>query len=304
MKKFSIWLCTLMGIVLVMGSVLSCGTEAPKEVVILKLGHAYPTHLSAAVAIQEFADRFNELCEGEAEIVVYPARQLGTRLECLEQVGWGTIEMAEIALDHISPSVLPPIAALHVPFLWKNRDAMIAASDELYELLSPVMKENLNVKLLPALNVVGPPLMISTEPMRTLEDWRGLPVVSTDATMAMVLEAMGATPTPIPFLEAYGALEKGIVEATICHTVNVCAMGFHEVTSYWMDITMFPYMWKTFVINPNVFNSLPKHAQEVMLEEIAKYPEAYMARLLQENAECVSEMKTTGVLQEIVVSEA
>jgi len=108
--------------------------------------------------------------------------------------------------------------------------------------------------------------LISKKPVRTMADWQGLVMMAINPPTAAVATALGGSPVSIDFPEAYSALSKGVVDAGMFATTQMVEYSLDEVAKYVVPVYMVP----TFIvsaINLDVWKSLPKDAQNALLEE-------------------------------------
>ncbi len=74
---------------------------------------------------------------------------------------------------------------------------------------------------------------VSTKPIRTVADFKGIKVRSPEGLASEVFRRAGAAPVAIPYSEVYTSLEKGIVDAADASAyVNNENNGLHKVAKY------------------------------------------------------------------------
>lgn len=157
------------------------------------------------------------------------------------------------------------LGATEIPFLFNNIDAHIAAMPDLEELYADVLEDQFNQKLLCLHNYTAVELF-SVEPVTTLEDWDGLLVQSISPTTSALVEAFGGSAVFLDYTEAYGALEKGTVEAVITAPAAGAIFGLPEVSPYLASCYMVAAI-HGFSINLDVWDDLPGDIQDILLEE-------------------------------------
>lgn len=99
-------------------------------------------------------------------------------------------------------------------------------------------------------------------------DFKGLKIRSA-AMYNPFLLALGATPTEVPFGEVYTALERGMVDGAAGSATAIRGSGWHEALKYRIDHTFYKSN-VVYVINLNSWNRLPKHLQDLIVDEYWK----------------------------------
>jgi len=91
-NRFTVWvICVIVGVVLVVGAMAQAAKYNWKLASVLPESH--PVHQ----ALVTFADKVKEKTNGEAEITVYPAGQLGQEKDYIEGVKLGSIEFTKVS---------------------------------------------------------------------------------------------------------------------------------------------------------------------------------------------------------------
>jgi TRAP-type C4-dicarboxylate transport system substrate-binding protein len=262
MKKTLILLVALVLIVMSSGLFAACEDEGPAEPVVLKMASA--ALFQYAEPEQAFADAFNARCGPDYTIEYYPAEQMVSFAELMDAVRTGAAEMGAITPSAHSADDAR-LGATELPFLFNNIEAHIAAMPALEELFADVLEENFNQKLL-CLHNYSAVELFSVDPVHTLEDWDGLLVQSISPTTSALVEAFGGSAVFLDYTEAYGALEKGTVEAVITAPAAGAIFGLPEVSPNLASCYMVAAI-HGFSINLDVWNDLPGDIQDILMEE-------------------------------------
>ena len=244
----------------------SCGDEGPDEPVVLKMASAATGNYIDVE--QAFVDAFNARCGPDYTIDYYPAEQMLSFVEILDGVRTGAADMGVITPNFHSFDE-PKLGVVELPFLFNNLEAHIAAVPELRPLYGDILEQQFNQKLLCLHNYTGMALL-STKPVKTLEDWNGLLVQAISPSIASMVETLGGSSvTGQPYTESYSLMEKGTVDAVITAPAAMRIFALTDVGPYMTSAYMVPAV-HGFSINVDVWNSLPKKIQDIMLEEAQK----------------------------------
>ncbi|MER2010222.1 DctP family TRAP transporter solute-binding subunit [Solibacillus sp. FSL W7-1472] len=275
MKKLKLLLLTL-GIIIL----AACGDEGTsietsasgEQVYKLKVAHS-----SAATddrlenSLQEFKKSIEEKSNGRIIIETYPNSQLGAERETLEGVQNGSIEMAVISTGPFS-GFSKSMMVLDLPYLFKN-------GEEAFEVLDGDFGDKLFDNLLEETGLRGLAwgengvrhMANNSRKIVTPEDVEGLKIRTQENQAHMdMIKAFGGGPTPIAFNELYSSLQQGVIDGYENPFSLIVGMKFYEVTKH-LTLTSHVYGVYGFVINDDVYSSLPADLQELLEEETDKW---------------------------------
>lgn len=84
----------------------------------------------------------------------------------------------------------------------------------------------------------GPQVFYCNKPIKSVEDFKGLKIRSFTATMAGLLQKLGATPVTLSFSEVYSALANGVVDCGVTSPNSGNQGKWPEVTSYYIPLAV------------------------------------------------------------------
>ena len=106
---------------------------------------------------------------------------------------------------------------------------------------------------------------VSTVPIKTVADLKGLKLRSPEGMAAEVFRRTGAAPTSIPFPELYTALEKKVVDAADASSyTNNTSLGFNKIAKYPLYPGIHSMAVLQFVINKDVWNKIGPQGQAAL----------------------------------------
>lgn len=246
-------------------AVLIIGTPfvvSAQEKVRLRFASLWPPGDPPNTAAETLAKKFNARVKGY-EIVVFPSGQLAKPEEALDALRTKTVELAGWPVG-VYASVDPRFAAAEVPLLFNNVRADAAAQELLIAAYDEILTEKFNVKPITLFTCLGLELC-SRKPVKKLEDWKGLLVHSVSPTVSTFLQAMGASPVPLPFAEGYQAMQRRVVDGTMQSPQFLVTFKMWEVGKYTTKGYLLPASIM-FCVNREVFNSMPSEVQNVLIE--------------------------------------
>ena len=105
----------------------------------------------------------------------------------------------------------------------------------------------------------------SKKPLTKAADLKGLKMRSPAGLTAEVLKRVGCSVVILPGSEVYGALEKGIIDATDWGTPNLnYKTGLHKVAKYFIYPGFHSNSVTTFEVNLDEWNKLPTDIKEIV----------------------------------------
>lgn len=265
-------------LVLVFGLLVPSGAMAAAKWN-MKFGHDMPEDSAQHVAALKYADLVKERTKGQVEIKVFPAQQLGTDPEMVQQAQMGTLEI-----------VLPPTAKISgfaaqlqladLPFLFPSKETC-------YQVLDGPVGDKV-LALLDAKGLKGVSFwesgfkqITANKAIRKPEDFAGMKVRVMESPLLIAqYKQVKANPVPIDFAETYNALQQGVVDAQENPLVSIVNMKFYEVQKYTM-LSNHGFLGYAFLFSKKVYDGLPADIQKIMRDtarELASFERQDTAR--------------------------
>jgi len=162
-------------------------------------------------AIVPWAQKIEKESKGRIRVQLFPNMQLGGRPpELYDQAKDGIVDLVWTVLGY-TPGRFPKTEAFELPFSSGSAEASSRAFQEYVQQYA--MDEFRDVKLI-AVHTHGPGLFHSRDPIRRLEDLKGMKVRGGSRVINIMLEQLGATPVGMPVPQVGEALSKGVITAT------------------------------------------------------------------------------------------
>jgi len=256
------------GVVLVavlMAIAFTAQTAAQKTITI-RYADVQAENDTEILAARKFAELVAKKSNGRIEVKVFPAGQLGDMKEIMQSVQTGTIEMCRNNPGWIADAGVKRFGVLSLPFIFDN----LEHADKVIE--GPIGKELLAEIQKSGLGMVGlgylePSLryfFFRNKEVKKLSDMKGmkLRVPTTEINAAMV-NAFGASATPIPYNELYTALQSGIVDGAENPLKGFINMKFYEVAKYF-TFTGHQYEPSILLVSESFWKKLPISDQKIL----------------------------------------
>lgn len=183
---------------------------------------------------QEFKRRIEKATNGDVNIKIYHMGQLGTSAEMAEQAIDGTINFVNVAVGALGTLVPESQVFLMNYVLPDNSNAVnkVLASDKLIrgDLGTAFQKKGLKLQ---AFYSEGPQVWTTNRIVRKPADFKGFKMrVMVSPVLLDAYADLGASPTPMPFGEVYGALQLKQVDGQVNPVPAIEEMKFYEVTNF------------------------------------------------------------------------
>ena len=250
------------------------GTEsAEKSVEPIELSYSIffpPTHIQTKTA-EAWAREIEKQTDGAVKITMYPGGALTKAPQCYDGVVNGISDIGMSCYAY-TRGRFPLLEGLDLPLGYPNGMTASIIATEMVMKYKPEEVSDVHVLYVHA---HGPGIVASKQPVRSLEDMEGLKTRATGLS-AKVVSSLGGTPVAMSQSETYEALQKGVVEATLCPIETLKGWNQGEVINYVTDSSAVGYTTAMFVVmNKDKWNSLPSNVQEVFTEVSSEWVEEH-----------------------------
>jgi TRAP-type transport system periplasmic protein len=282
---------------------LTCGTAAALACLAtgafaakfnLKLGHAVNTTDGQHAAAVKMAELVKQRTNGDVEITIFPANQLGNDAAMINGARGGTIDIVSSGASNYN-GIVANTAAMELPFVFRSAQHAYTVLD------GPVGTGVLNelaphgLKGLAYWENGWRAFTNNKRPVRTPDDLKGLKIRSTpNPYHIQAFKLLGMNPSPMAIAELYTALEVGTFDAQE-HPINVTwSAKFYEVQKH-LTVSNHVYSPLILAMNKAKFDSLPANVQTIVVDA-AREAAKYQRELNAQNAgKVVTELKKSGM---------
>ena len=183
---------------------------------------------------QEFKKRIETATGGDVTVTIYPMGTLGTPTETVEQAADGIIQLTNVSIGNLG-TIVPESQVFLLPYLLPSGaeavSKVLSGSETIYGPLNEdFQKRGLEIMTMYS---EGPQVWTTNREIRTPEDFENFKMrVMVSPILLETYKNMGASPTPLPFGEVFGALQLGAVDGQVNPIPTIEEMKFYEVTSH------------------------------------------------------------------------
>ncbi len=260
-------------VVLLVFSLSGCSKKSDSTRRILKIGHSLDVEHPVHKALLFMAEKLKEKSDGKVVLQIYPGEQLGSEREMIEQVQMGSIDMAKVSTSPLE-SFVPIMSVFGVPYLFRD-------SEHFWNVLEgPIGEklkkagENVGLKALCYYDAGSRSFYTKSKQILSPADLAGMKIrVQESKTAMQMIEALGASPTPIAWGELYTSLQQGVVDGAENNPPSFYRSRHFEVCKHYSldEHTMVPDI---VLISIQTWKKLPQDVQKIVQEaanESAKY---------------------------------
>lgn len=270
----------LLMILLVFSIVIAgCGgskqTEEKKSAEPVKwvVNSVWPPNNHHSVGLQDFSEKVKNATNGRVELSVQTGGALGYKgPELLKVVRDGLVPVSDILTSGVAGDE-PIFGVVTLPFLIQSFEEGKILNDIARPYFDKVAEEKWGQKILYVAPWPAAGLWAKEE-ITSLASMKGMKTRTYDKNGALVMEAVGGTPYPLPFSEVYSSLATGVIDSVLTSTPTAVDAKFWEVLKYYMPINV-TMATDLVTVNLKEFNKLDKETQDLLIK-MGKEMEAEM----------------------------
>jgi tripartite ATP-independent transporter DctP family solute receptor len=265
----------------------------------LQIAGNFATEHPSSIAVEQvFKKEIARLTNGQLQVDVFPAMQLGGAKENVDAVRSGTLAITWVGAAFLS-RIVPELEAVSLPFVFPDRATAFRVID------GPVgdaIDKKLQDKGFIALGwmELGMRHMTNSRgPVKSMADLKGLKVrLQPNETHLATFRALGANPVAMDIKELYSALEQKVVDAQENPYTVISASRYAEVQKHLSNSGLF-FDFIAVVASKRAFEKMPPAQQKAIREAMAATV-AYQRKLAAETeAKVLPELKAKMTYTEI-----
>ena len=267
-----------------------------------RLGLITPPSHVWSLAADDFGTALSEASGGAHSVTVFPARQLGSEAELLQQLQTGAVDMAFMTIAEVSNRA-PQFGAFYAPYLANDIEhaAAILRSDAARGMLDDLPA---------AVGVVGVGYgsagmrhILTNGGAETASDLSGLKIRITPFTPILdFYNAFGAAPTPMPLPAVFDALANGQVDGIDMDAELIWLLNYYEHADTMIESNhmMFPMVG---LISGRVWAGLSEDDRAMISELMAAAVDSTLDTYVASEGPWLEQIEGTGIDYRVVGPE-
>lgn len=231
----------------------------------LILADSFPaTHWLAKDGTVWWMNRVEKLSGGDLTFQHFPAGQLAEASNLLQKVQDNVAQAGYVGTGYASDDL--PLN--NAPMLPGQVDDAVAASEAYWKLLksdSRMRREFTDAGVVPVYAILLPPyqMVLNRPPATNLEVLKGLKLRTT-GSIALVAEALGASPVNMTSPESYLGMQRGTLDGTVLSVTSVEPYKLNEVTKSISTNGKFGSFGITVVMNADTYDELSQKDKDAI----------------------------------------
>jgi len=235
------------------------------------LGVSDPLVQASSAKAEVFKAELERLTNGKMKVEIFPAGQLAGQVSSVQQIRKGTIHIADISSGILASLYYEPLEILDLPYIFSSRDIareVLSKRNQFIKNLINDCADKTGIRIL-SLGIFGyRHTTNNVRPIRIPADMFGLKMRTMEIVPHMkMMEAWGATPVPVPWLELYTSLHTKVVDGEETTLQNMIMGKMYQIQEY-LTLTSHLMGVGAFLCNEKWLQSLPDDLKEdVILAE-------------------------------------
>lgn len=210
------------------------GDGGSASTTVMKLALNQPETHPSFIALEAFGEQLSEATDGRWDVEVHPNSTLGNQDEYLQSVSQGVIDLAVVSAPQLE-NVNEDFVLFSLPKVFDDIDHQMSvlSDQEIVGDLYSSLEESNNITVVGGLTQGERSIYLKDGIAETPADLEGkkIRVQESPVFMAMI-EALGASPTPLPFGDVYSGLQSGVVDGAENNEISYFSNKHHEVAPY------------------------------------------------------------------------
>ncbi|WP_336511449.1 TRAP transporter substrate-binding protein [Alteribacter salitolerans] len=238
-----------------------------EETYSFKLAHITPTSHMWHEAAEKFGEELDERSDGRMSLEIYPASQLGTEADMVQQIESGSVDFGFITAAYMS-SRSNPFAAWFTPYAFDSLEEAHEArkSDVARKILDTLDEQGLTG--LDYLFAGQRVMLFKDKEVRTPEDMQGMTLrVTPSPPMQDFYRFTGAASEGLPLPEVYAAVQTGVIDGMDMDLDATITNNYFEVVDY--GAVTNHMVWPAVAIaNQDLFEGMPEEDQQIVQDAL------------------------------------
>jgi TRAP-type transport system periplasmic protein len=214
-----------------------------------------------------FAKKVGEDSKGRIQIDIFNGGVLGSEAQTMQFAKDGSLDFTVA-----DPSAGSPFAKeldfFALPFLFRDyghwQKSLDGAPGKQY---AKLIEDKTGIKILGYWGGSSRNVLSTKKPVTSMADMKGFRLRLISSPLKVnVWKAVGASPTPIAYMETYLAMKSGVVDGMENESVSVRDMKFYEPAPY-IARTEHEFTVRPLFMSKKSFDKLPPDLQQVVLKD-------------------------------------
>lgn len=186
------------------------------------------------IALEAFGEELNEATDGRWDIDVYPNATLGAQDETMQLVSDGGVDLSIVSAPQLE-NVNNDFVVFSLPTVFDSVETQMSIIND-QEVVGEVyasLKDSNNFTVVGGITQGARSFYVKDGPIETPADMQGKKIrVQESPVFIAMINALGASPTPMAFGEVYTGLQSGVIDGAENNEVSFFTQKHFEVAPY------------------------------------------------------------------------
>ncbi|MFZ7113044.1 MAG: TRAP transporter substrate-binding protein [Desulfatiglandales bacterium] len=243
--------------------------QGAPQVITFKMANYFPPPSGQSKICEEFAAELEKRTNGRIKIQYFAGGSLLKATGIYKGITSGITDMGYSHVEY-TPGRMPVTEACDLPLGYPSAWVGAQVVTDFYGQFRPKEWDEMHIMWM---NTSNPNVMITTKPVRTLEDMKGL-TIRAPGRIGDTVAALGGSPAPTPVMETYDAMSKGVVQGVNIPLETLKTFRFGEVAKYvtatWQVGNLYTFYMG---MNKNSYKKLPPDLKQIFDQLCGEFKE-------------------------------
>jgi len=238
----------------------------------LKVSHIRPQGTTIDNELRDFNKELEAATDGDVKLRIYPASALGDYSTVQERISVGAIDMAVQPAATATSRKMQISAFPYVAENWAQAKKIYGPGGAIYDAMKGLYAQS-DIVMLAAYPVYFGGIALNTDAVSPGDPnvAKGIKVrVPGIKSFQLTSDALGYISSPLPFSEAFTAVQTGVVDGVIGGGAEGYYASFRDVTKTYVPINTHFEVWYM-IINAESLADLDKEDQEALKKAAAEF---------------------------------
>jgi TRAP-type C4-dicarboxylate transport system substrate-binding protein len=219
----------------------------------LKMSHVRPQGATIDKELHAFSDQVKKATGGDVDIKIFPASELGDYTTVQERISVGAIDMATQPAATAADRKMQISSFPYLANNWKQAHEIYGPDGVVRKVMAKLYAKQ-DITMLAAYPVYFGGISLNTDPVHPGDTKpKGIKVrVPGIKSFQLTGEALGYIPSPIPFSEAFTAIQTGVVDGVIGSGAEGYYASFRDVTKTYIPANDHFEVWYMIISNQSL----------------------------------------------------
>ncbi|MGL5329188.1 MAG: TRAP transporter substrate-binding protein [Peptostreptococcaceae bacterium] len=261
---------------------------AEKKARVIRVAHGQNEEHPQHKAMEQFEKYVEEKTNGELDVQIFPNELLGASAQALELSQTGAIDLVIASLGNLE-AFNKSYTVLNLPYIMDSTEHYHQVMND-EEIIGPIFESTRKSGFigLTWFDAGVRNIYTTKKPILKPEDLKGLKIrVQTSPTNVKMLQALGASATPMSFGEVYTGLQQNVIDGAENNELALINNKHGEVAKHY-SYNMHAMLPDILVANADLLDKLtPEQAQAI--RDGAKFANEYEVELWEDAAAAAKE---------------